>query len=109
MAETGRVFIWVQHLLGIGHLMRAAHLARHLAGKGWQVDLASGGAPIENLDVGAARFHQLPTLRAADSAVSALVDLGGKPVGACRVRKATMSSAPIPPSIADATPRSSIR
>lgn len=80
MAETGRVFIWVQHLLGIGHLMRAAHLARYLAGKGWQVDLASGGAPLENLDVGAARFHQLPPLKTADAAFSALVDLEGKPV-----------------------------
>jgi predicted glycosyltransferase len=79
MTETGRVFIWVQHLLGIGHLMRAAHLARHLAAKGWQVDLASGGAPLEALDVGAARFHQLPPLKAADAAFSDLVDLEGKP------------------------------
>jgi predicted glycosyltransferase len=77
MAETGRVFIWVQHLLGIGHLMRAAHLARHLAGKGWQVDLASGGAPLEDLDVGRARFHQLPPLKAADAAFSGLVDAEG--------------------------------
>jgi predicted glycosyltransferase len=79
MAETGRVFIWVQHLLGIGHLMRAAHLARHLAAKGWPVDLASGGAPVENLDIGAARFHQLPPLRAADAAFSGLVDGEGRP------------------------------
>ena len=79
MAETGRVFIWVQHLLGIGHLMRAAHLARHLAAKGWQVDLASGGAALENLDVGRARFHQLPALKAADAAFSGLVDGEGNP------------------------------
>ena len=77
MAETGRVFLWVQHLLGIGHLMRAAHLARHLAAKGWQVEMASGGAPLPDLDVGRARFHQLPPLRAADSAFSGLVDLDG--------------------------------
>jgi predicted glycosyltransferase len=77
MAETGRVFIWVQHLLGIGHLMRAAHLARHLAAKGWQVDLASGGAPLEDLDVGGAHFHQLPPLKAADAAFSGLVDAEG--------------------------------
>jgi predicted glycosyltransferase len=79
MAETGRVFIWVQHLLGIGHLMRAAHIARHLAGKGWQVELASGGAPVGNLDVGAALLHQLPPLKAADTAFSAVVDMDGKP------------------------------
>ncbi|MFO0989149.1 MAG: glycosyltransferase [Alphaproteobacteria bacterium] len=79
MAETGRVFIWVQHLLGIGHLMRMAHIARHLAAKGWQVDLASGGLPVEGLDVGAARFHQLAPLKAADAAFSGLVDAEGNP------------------------------
>jgi predicted glycosyltransferase len=79
MAEIGRVFIWVQHLLGIGHLMRAAHLARYLSGKGWTVDVASGGAPVENLDVGKARFHQLPPLKAADTAFSGLVDAEGHP------------------------------
>lgn len=79
MAETGRVFIWVQHLLGIGHLMRAAHIARYLAARGWQVDLASGGPPVENPDFGAARFHQLAPLRAADAAFSGLVDAEGNP------------------------------
>jgi predicted glycosyltransferase len=79
MAEKGRVFIWVQHLLGIGHLMRAAHLARHLAAKGWQVDLASGGMPVETLDVGQTRFHQLPPIRAADAEFSGLVDAEGNP------------------------------
>ena len=79
MAETGRVFIWVQHLLGIGHLMRAAHIARQLAAKGWQVDLASGGPPVETLDVGGARFHQLVPLKAADADFSGLVDAEGKP------------------------------
>lgn len=80
MAETGRVFLWVQHLLGIGHLMRAAHIARHLAAKGWQVDLASGGPPVDNLDLGAARLHQLSPLKAADAAFSGLVDAEGKPL-----------------------------
>ncbi len=79
MAETGRIFIWVQHLLGIGHLMRAAHLARYLAAKGWQVEIASGGATVPELDVGGARFHQLPPLKAADAAFSGLVDAAGKP------------------------------
>jgi predicted glycosyltransferase len=82
MTETGRVFIWVQHLLGIGHLMRAAHLARHLAAAGWQVDLASGGGALPDLDVGRARFHQLPPVKAADAAFSELVDLDGNPLTA---------------------------
>ncbi len=79
MADIGRAFIWVQHLLGIGHLMRAAHLARHLASRGWQVEMASGGAALPDLDVGRARFHQLPPLKAADTAFSGLVDLDGNP------------------------------
>jgi predicted glycosyltransferase len=80
MAEKGRVFIWVQHLLGIGHLMRAAHIARHLAAQGWTVSIASGGAEWPGLDLGAARLHQLPPVRAADAAFSALVELDGRPL-----------------------------
>lgn len=80
MAETGRVFIWVQHLLGIGHLMRAAHIARYLAAHGWAVEVASGGAAVPGLDLGGARLHQLPPVRAADAAFSALVDLDGNPI-----------------------------
>ena len=38
-----RVFFWVQHLLGIGHLRRAATVARHLADGGFDVLLVSGG------------------------------------------------------------------
>lgn len=80
MAETGRVFIWVQHLLGIGHLMRAAHLARYLAARGWTVDLVSGGMTVPGLDVGQARLHQLPPVRATDASFSRLVYLDGKPL-----------------------------
>ena len=80
MAEIGRVFIWVQHLLGIGHLMRVAHLARYLTAKGWQVQMASGGAPMPELDIGRARLLQLPPVRAADAAFSELVEIDGKPL-----------------------------
>jgi len=85
MAGNGRLFIWVQHLLGIGHLMRAAHIARFLAEHGWQVDLVSGGMPVPGLDVGAARLHQLPPVRAADQTFAALVDAAEQPLGdACK-------------------------
>ena len=43
---TGRVFFYVQHLLGIGHLRRAATLARAMAAGGFDVLLVSGGAPM---------------------------------------------------------------
>ena len=75
-----RVFFYVQHLLGIGHLRRAATLARALASNGFDVLLVSGGAPSANLDLGAARFHQLPPVRAIDDKLKVLGHLDGMPV-----------------------------
>ena len=61
---SARVFFHVQHLLGIGHLRRAATLARALADGGFDVLLVSGGAPVP-LNVGRARLHQLPPVQGA--------------------------------------------
>lgn len=80
MTETGRIFIWVQHLFGIGPFVRAAHVARHLAAKGWDVDLVSGGPPVRGIDAGGARIHQLPPVRAADATYAKLVYVDGKPL-----------------------------
>ncbi len=77
---TGRVFFYVQHLLGIGHLRRAATLARAMAAGGFDVLLVSGGAPIDGLALAGVRFHQLPPLRAADSGLRNLVRLDGTPL-----------------------------
>jgi len=77
---SARVFFHVQHLLGIGHLRRAATLARALADGGFDVLLVSGGAPVPGLAVGAARFHQLPPLRAADETLKDLSRLDGTPL-----------------------------
>ena len=74
------VLIHVQHLLGTGHLRRAAMLAQACAGRGLAVTLASGGAPVEHLDTGAAELVQLPTLRAADERFSDLLDEHGVPI-----------------------------
>ena len=75
-----RVFFYVQHLLGIGHLRRAATLARALAAGGFDVLLVSGGAPSPGLALGAARFHQLPPVRAADARLKELSHLDGTPI-----------------------------
>ncbi len=75
-----RVFFYVQHLLGIGHLRRAAALARAMAAGGFDVLLVSGGAPTEGLALGGARFHQLPPLRAADARLKDLARLDGTPL-----------------------------
>ena len=75
-----RVFFYVQHLLGIGHLRRAAVLARALSAGGFDVLLVSGGAPVDGLVLDGVRFHQLPPLRAADESLRDLARLDGSPV-----------------------------
>ena len=77
---SARVFFYVQHLLGIGHLRRAATLARALVAGGFDVLLVSGGAPVDGLALGGARFHQLPPVRAADLRLKELARLDGSPV-----------------------------
>ncbi len=73
------VLFWVQHLLGSGHLRRIAAIARELADRDVEAIVASGGFPLSNLDLGTARFVQLPALRAADTYFSCLVDEAGEP------------------------------
>ncbi len=63
-----KVFFYVQHLLGVGHLKRAATLARALAAGGFEVTLASGGMPVEGIDV-----LQLPPA-SSDAAFKQLLD-----------------------------------
>ncbi len=74
---TPRVFFYVQHLLGIGHVRRAATLVRALAVAGFDVLLVSGGAPLA-LEIGTARFHQLPPVRARDEGLRELEQLDGR-------------------------------
>lgn len=76
-----RVLFSVQHLRGIGHLKRAAVLARAFARAGIDVDFVSGGMAVPDLDIGAAKFFQLPPVRSRDDTYSELVDENGSPVG----------------------------
>lgn len=69
-----RVLFHVQHLLGIGHLKRAATLARAAEEHGLEVTLVSGGHEVPGLDVGGARLVQLDSMRAADKSFKVLVD-----------------------------------
>jgi predicted glycosyltransferase len=71
-----KVFFYVQHLLGVGHLKRAATLARALAGSGFEVTLASGGLPIKGIGV---EVLQLPAA-SSDAAFKQLLDEHGNPV-----------------------------
>lgn len=74
------VLFYVQHLLGIGHLRRAALITRAMHRAGLNAVLVSGGLPVAGLDLGGAKLVQLPPLRARDDRFSALVDASGRPV-----------------------------
>ncbi len=76
-----RVLFYVQHLLGIGHLVRAARLAGAFAAAGADVELASGGMPAAHLPLGGARLVQLPPARSRDERFGELVDASGAPLG----------------------------
>ena len=51
-----RVLLYVQNLLGIGHLRRAAAVARGLTAQGMAVYFVSGGMPVPHLPLGGAEF-----------------------------------------------------
>jgi predicted glycosyltransferase len=80
MTGSVDVLLYVQHLLGIGHLRRAAAIARALDRAGLSVAFVSGGFPVPGLDLGGAIVEQLPPVRSADEAFSALVDAAGRPI-----------------------------
>jgi predicted glycosyltransferase len=80
MTETADILFYCQHLLGIGHLRRAALIATAVDRAGMKTVFASGGMPVTGLDIGGARLVQLPPLRTADAVFSALVDEAGRPI-----------------------------
>jgi predicted glycosyltransferase len=72
--------IYVQHLLGVGHLQRALQLAAALAKLEHQVGLVSGGLP-RSLDLPAGvSLHQLAPLYSADASFSRLLDGDGNAI-----------------------------
>ncbi len=78
MPEAPRIALYVQHLLGIGHLRRAAALARAFCDAGAEVLVISGGVAVADINFGRAGILQLPPCVAADAAFSALLDESGK-------------------------------
>lgn len=72
--------VYVQHLLGIGHQMRAAAIIRALRADGLEVTCVSGGEAGGMPDLGGARLIQLPPVRTADATFSRLVDPEGREI-----------------------------
>ncbi|MEM7293391.1 MAG: glycosyl transferase, partial [Pseudomonadota bacterium] len=80
MRDSPTIFVYVQHLLGIGHLRRASFLARELSLDGLDVHLVSGGMPVPRLTLDSVTLHQLPPLRSLDGHFDNLVDDSGNPI-----------------------------
>ena len=78
---TGSVLVYVQHLLGIGHLRRSLRISEALVREGLRVTLISGGEPNSSLACTSAEsIIQLPPVRALDAGFKMLVDELGRPI-----------------------------
>jgi predicted glycosyltransferase len=75
-----RVLIAVTHLLGAGHLTRAAAVARAFARAGHDVTLVSGGMPANLPECAGVQTVQLPPVRTAGTDFRTLLDENGQPI-----------------------------
>ncbi|MBK1622589.1 glycosyltransferase family protein [Afifella marina] len=75
-----RALIWVQHLLGVGHAVRAGAIARALFEEGVAVTLATGASLPSSVDTKSIDVVTLPAARASDPAFSAIIDEDGRQV-----------------------------
>jgi predicted glycosyltransferase len=75
-----KVFFYVQHLLGIGHIARASRIASALARDGCDVTLVTGGLPVAGFPGDDVTSIALPAVVAASAGFSGLADKDGIPV-----------------------------
>ena len=75
-----KVLLYVQHLLGIGHLARTSRIAQALAAEGFGVTMVSGGEPVAGFPGAGIDLIQLPPIRSRDQAFGALVDPAGEEI-----------------------------
>jgi len=77
---TPCVMFYVQHLLGIGHVVRALRIARAMQATRIDVRLVMGGVPVQGMDISDLPVHQLPPVQSGPEGFSDLVDGDGNPV-----------------------------
>lgn len=75
-----RVMFYAQHLLGIGHLKRAALLARGMAAAGLDVSVVLGGRQVPGISFDGCARILLPAVHAADATFKLLRDEDGQPI-----------------------------
>jgi predicted glycosyltransferase len=73
-----RLTFYVQHLLGIGHLVRAVRIVRALADSAFDVALVIGGGYPAGIDTGRAEVVTLPPVKAGQNGFSTLVHPDGR-------------------------------
>jgi predicted glycosyltransferase len=76
-----KILIAVTHLLGAGHLTRAAALGRAFAAAGHTAVLVSGGVPAPLVRLGGARLVQLPPVGIAGFEFGRPIGADGQPAG----------------------------
>lgn len=76
-----KILIAVTHLLGAGHLTRAAALARAFAAAGHETVLVSGGRPAPLVRLDGVRLVQLPPLRIEGFDFTRLIGPDGEAAG----------------------------
>ena len=76
---SASVLVYVQHLLGIGHLARASLIADAIGKAGLRVQLVLGGPPVAGFPAPGLQTVTLPPVRAGEDGFSQLVDLAGRP------------------------------
>ncbi|EJT06138.1 glycosyltransferase [Rhizobium sp. CCGE 510] len=76
-----RIFFYVQHLLGIGHIARASRIASALAKDGFDVTVVTGGLPVPGFPGEGVKTVALPAVVASNAGFSGLADADGRPAG----------------------------
>jgi len=74
-----RIFFYVQHLLGIGHIARASRIASALVKDGFEVTVVTGGLPVPGFPGEGVRTVELPPVVASNIGFSGLANADGKP------------------------------
>ena len=74
--------IYVQHLLGVGHLQRSLLLAAELARQDFAVELVSGGRPQALTMPAGVQLHQLPSVYTPDGSFTRILDQDGNTIDA---------------------------
>ncbi|MGN7292925.1 glycosyltransferase family protein [Rhizobium sp. SAFR-030] len=80
MTTPRRILFYVQHLLGIGHLVRASRVAQAIYAAGMEVTMVTGGSAVAGFPAPGIRHVALPTILASNSNFSGLADGTGAPV-----------------------------